>query len=108
MIHKRNSLRKAIKELKWGNRQPTIMPAQGFVEHERAFGRAYRSYRVNGRPRMDVDTLFCHIRRDFISLIARDLTSLNSAMVQMTVWIRFTKDDDRVELAFNSRMTDVY
>ena len=26
----------------------------------------------------------------------------------MTVWIRFIKDDDRVELAFNSRMTNVH
>ena len=44
LINKRNSLRKAIEELKQGNaKQPTIEPAQGFVEHERAFGRAYRS-----------------------------------------------------------------
>ena len=26
----------------------------------------------------------------------------------MTIWIRFAKDDDRVELAFNNGMTDVY
>ena len=26
----------------------------------------------------------------------------------MTTWIRFIKDDDRVELAFNSRMTNVH
>ena len=26
----------------------------------------------------------------------------------MTTWIRFAKDEDRVELAFNSRMTDVH
>ena len=26
----------------------------------------------------------------------------------MTTWIRFTRDGDRVELAFNSRMTDVH
>ena len=26
----------------------------------------------------------------------------------MILWIRFAKDDDRVELAFNSRMTDVH
>ena len=30
------------------------------------------------------------------------------ARVQTTTWIRFIKDDDRVELVFNSRMTDVY
>ena len=70
LIHKRNSLRKAIEELKWGNaKQPTIEPAKGFIECEQAFGRAYRSYRVNGRPRMDVDIFFSRIRGDLISLI---------------------------------------
>ena len=120
LIHKQNSLKKAIEGLKGlasgGNRQPTIKPVKGFVEAwsapftelEQAFGRAYRSYRVNGRPRMDVDTFFGHIRGELISLITRELTDLNSARVQTTIWIRFAKDDDRVELAFNSRMTDVH
>ena len=109
LIHKRNSLRKAIEELKQDNRrQPTIEPAQGFIEHEQAFGGAYRSYRVNGRPRMDVETFFNRIRGDLIDLIKRELTDLNSARVQPTTWIRFVKDNDQVELAFNSRMTSVY
>ena len=35
LIHKRNSLRRAIEELKWGNtKQPTIEPEQGFLECE--------------------------------------------------------------------------
>ena len=107
LIHKRNSLRRAIEELKWGTRQ-------GFMERERAFGRAYRSYRIEGRSRMDVDTFFSLIRRELIDLINQELTDLNSARVQMTMWIRFIQefDDvveiDRVELAFNSRMTDVH
>ena len=57
---------------------------------------------------MDVKTFFSHIREELISLITRELTDLNSARVQTTVWIRFMQDDDRVELAFNSKMTDVY
>ena len=49
MIHKQNLIKKAIEELKRGNaKQPTLEPAQVFIERERAFGRAYRSYRVNG------------------------------------------------------------
>ena len=109
LIQKQNSLRRSIEELKQGNaKQPTIECAQGFVECERAFGRAYRSYRVNGRPRMDVDTFFSRIRGDLISSIPRELTDVNLARVQMTVWIRFMKDDGRAELAFNSRMTDVH
>ena len=57
---------------------------------------------------MDVDTFFSRIREKLIELINRELISLNSARVQMTTWIRFIKDDDRVELAFNSRMTNVH
>ena len=109
MIHKRNALRKAIEELKWGNaKQPTIEPEQGFMERERAFGGAYRRYRVNGRPIMDVDTFFNRIRGDLINLITRELTVLKSARVKTTTWIRLIKDDDRVELAINNRMTNVH
>ena len=32
----------------------------------------------------------------------------NSAKIQTTTWIRFARDEDRVELAFNSKMTSVY
>ena len=88
--------------------QPTIKPEWNFTEHERAFGGAYRSYRVNGKPRMDYNTFFGRIRKGLIDLIKRELTNLNSARVQMTTWIRFIKDDNRVELAFNSRMMNVH
>ena len=57
---------------------------------------------------MDADTFFSCIRGELISLIARELRVLNSVRAQMTTGIRFIKDDDRVELAFNSRMTSVH
>ena len=63
---------------------------------------------------MDVDTFFSSIRGDLISLINRELTDLNSAGVQTTTWIRFIQEFedlveiDRVELPFNSRMTEVH
>ena len=57
---------------------------------------------------MNVDTFFNCIRGDLIDLIKRELTDLNSARVQMATWIRFIKDNDQVELAFNSRMTNVH
>ena len=66
LIHKRSSLRRAIEE---HTRQPTIECRQGFIEHERAFGGAYRSYRIEGRSRKDVDTFFSRIRGELISLI---------------------------------------
>ena len=71
---------------------------------------AYRSYRIIGRPRMDVETFFHRIRGDLIDLIKRELNDLNSARVQTTTWIRFVRDEpqERVELAFNSLMRSVY
>ena len=39
------------------------------IECEQAFNGAYRSYRVNGKPKMDVDTFFNRIREGLIELI---------------------------------------
>ena len=72
---------------------------------EQAFDGAYKSYGVDGRPRIDADTFFNRIRENSL---ARELTVINSVRVQTTTWIRFIKDNDRVELAFNSRMTNVH
>ena len=49
------------------------------IELEQAFGGAYRSYRVNGRPKMDVDTFFNRIRKGLIELIKRELKTQTSA-----------------------------
>ena len=111
-------LRKAIESLKTGSRvKPKPEPEWIFRESERAFGGAYRSYRVNGRPKMDTDTFFCQIRKGLIDLIKRELKTCNSAKIQMTTWIRFTKDEglgvtqrplDRIDLTFNSLMMSIY
>ena len=82
------------------------------IELEQAFGGAYRSYRVNGRPKIDVDSFFNRIRKEPIELIKRELNARTSARIQTTAWIRFVKDDEegqeRIELAFNSLMTSAY
>ena len=82
------------------------------IELEQAFGGSYRSYRVNGKPKMDVDTFFNRIRKELIELIKRELKTRTSARIQTTAWIRFVRDDEegqeRVELAFNSLMTSIY
>ena len=39
------------------------------IELEQAFRGAYRSYRVNRKPKMDVDTFFNRIRKELIELI---------------------------------------
>ena len=43
------------------------------IELEQAFNGAYRSYRVNGRPKMDVDMFFNRIKKGLIELIKREL-----------------------------------
>ena len=82
------------------------------IELEQAFGGSYRSYRVNRKPKMDVDTFFNRIRKGLIGLIKQELKTRTSAKIQTTAWIRFVRDDnegqERVELASNSLMTSVY
>ena len=72
LISKLNSLKKKIEELKG----PRVPEPESFnpIEREQNFGRAYRSYRINGRPK-DVDTFFDRIRQNLINLIHRELGS---------------------------------
>ena len=101
-----------------GSTQRSAGPARGEpeplkpIELEQAFNGVYRRYRVNGRPKIDVDTFFNRIRKGPIELIKRELKTLTSARIQTTAWIRFVRDDEegqeRVELAFNSLMMSVY
>ena len=67
---------------------------------------------------MDIDTFFDWIRQNLIDLMNRELTDLGSARVQTTASIRSIQaleDDfgniigsDRVDIAFSSRMTEIY
>ena len=61
-----------------------------------------RRYRIDGLPGMDQGTLLNRIRRFLIELLAKELR-----MGAMT-WIRFRKDKEMIELAFNNRMLNVY
>ena len=82
------------------------------IELEQAFSGAYRSYRINGRPKIDVDMFFNRTGKRLIELTERELKTQTSARIQTTAWIRFIRNDEegqeRVELAFNSLMTSVY
>ena len=95
LITKREALKA---ELNW-NPGPRLL--------EGAFDRAYRRYRIDGGPRMDLDTFFNRIRRSLIKLLKRELRT-GSVRAQTTTWIRLKKDDELVELAFYSRMMNVY
>ena len=82
------------------------------IELEQAFRGAYRSYRINGRPKIDVNMFFNRIGKELIELIERELKTRTSARTQTTAWIRSIRDNEegqeRVELAFNSLMMSVY
>ena len=52
LIHRQNSLKKAIEALKRGTK-PEPVPEPEWNFKEKAFDGDYRSYRVNGRPKMD-------------------------------------------------------
>ena len=52
------------------------------IELEQAFNGAYRSYRVNGRSKIDVDTFFNRIRKGLIELIKREQKTQTSARIQ--------------------------
>ena len=93
LISKRNSLRL---DLNWG---PRLL--------EGAFDDAYRRYRKDGIPGMDPDTFLNRIRRFLIDLLKKE-SRMGAVRSQTATWVRFRKDRELVELAFNSRMTNIY
>ena len=93
LVAKRNSLRL---DLNWG---PRLL--------EGAFDNAYRRYKIDGIPGMDPDTFLNRIRSFLIDLLKKE-SRTGAVRSQTTKWIRFRKDRELVELAFNSRMTNVY
>ena len=95
LIVKREALRSKLADVTW-NPEARVL--------EGAFGRAYRRYRIDGRPQMDYDTFFNRIKSQLILTLKK----ARSAKVQATMWIRFKQDGESIELAFNSRMMTVY
>ena len=56
---------------------------------------------------MDPDTFFNRVRRFLIDLLKKE-SRTGAVRTQTTTWIRFRKDGELVEIAFNSRMVNVY
>ena len=83
-------------ELNWG---PRLL--------EGAFGGAYRRYRTDGMPGIDPSTFLGRIGKFLIDLLKKEFRT-GAVRSQMMIWIRFKKDNELVELAFNSRMMNVY
>ena len=93
LIAKREALKA---ELNWGPRRL-----------DGAFLGAYRRYRIDGMPEMDPDTFFSRVRRFLIDLMPKE-SRTGAVRLQATTWIRLRKDGEMVELAFNSRMLNIY
>ena len=74
---------------------------------EGAFDGAYSRYRIDGVEGMDLDTYFSKTRGIILDLLRRESVR-RAVRSQTTTWIRFIKDDEQVDLAFNSRITPVY
>ena len=95
LITKREALQSKLADGKW-NLEARVL--------EGAFGRTYRRYRIDGRPRMDYDTFFNRIKFQLILTLKK----ARSAKIQETMWIRVKQDDESIELAFNNRMMTIY
>ena len=59
------------------------------LELEQAFNVAYRSYRIGGAPKIDVDKFFRRVRKELAELIKGGLRTRTSAKIQTTAWISF-------------------
>ena len=74
---------------------------------EGAFGGNYSKYMINGIEGMDLPTFFTKIKSS-ISNVLRKETSKRSIRAQTTTWIRYIKEDEYIDRAFNSITTPVY
>ena len=72
-----------------------------------AFGGNYSKYRIEGIERIDVPTFFSKIRASIDNVLRKE-TLQRSIRCQTTTWIRFIKDNEHLDKAFNSRMTSLY
>ena len=93
LIAKRDKLKR---ELNWG-----------FVQLQRVFSGVYRSYRIAGYPGIDPNTFFTRIQKMLVDLIQKE-TTREAVRMQATMWIKFRKGAETVNLAFNSRMLAAY
>ena len=58
-------------------------------------------------PGMDPDTFFSRVKRFLIDLMAKQ-SRTGAVRSQAMTWVRFRKDGEMVEIAFNSRMLNIY
>ena len=60
-------------------------------EHERALKGAYRSFKMPGKPKADVDSYFDQAKPYIKTLIEKQLQKMGSAKIIMTLWVIWKK-----------------
>ena len=96
------------------------------AEHKQAMNGSYKSFRVAGQNKADIDSYIALVTPEIRKLITEQVKVFNSAKMQMHMWVMWKKreeiafrvDDDidgknatyevKVEKPFNSRMTEVF
>ena len=56
-------------------------------EHERALKGAYKSFKMPGKPKADVDSYFDQAKPYIKTLIEKQLQKMGSAKIIMTLWV---------------------
>ena len=96
-------------------------------EHEHAMKKAYRSFKIAGLSKTDLDSYNSKVKENVETLVREQVADMGSAKVQMIMWIRWKKaiqqavflDDEApqgavkthietCEKAFNSSMMEVF
>ena len=67
----------------------------------------YGKYRIVGIEGMDLPTFFSKTKNTISNILKKE-TAQRAICSQTTTWIRFMKDDEYVNLTFNSSMTPIY
>ena len=102
------------------------------VEHTEAMNGAYKSFRVDGQKKADIDSYIALVKPQVHKLVEEQVKALDAAKVQMHLWVMWKKqerlliqldDDDeekqawpksdgayetKVEKVFNSAMTEIF
>ena len=96
------------------------------VEHERAMNGSYKSFRIDGEKKAGIVSYIAHVTPKVSKLIVEQVKVLNSAKIQMHMWVMWKKVEERlirlededfeapatyetqIEKVFNSKMTEVF
>ena len=137
-VKKRLGLKEQVEELAEKEHGEEHVEGVEPVEHTEAMNGAYKSFRVDGRGKTDVDSYIALVKPEVQKLVEEQVKVLDAAKVQMHLWVMWKKkerlliqldDDDmegwsdsqkqtwlesdgsyetKVDKVFNSAMTEIF